>query len=340
MSRRCRGPDVARSSFRAARIVVLLLAVTAALPGVVATADGASGASLWFEVTGRALAYAGLALAYGAAAWLWVMPAGLDGMAGTARRTLVLAAALHAAGLLFIAKTVADSDQMPWASTADGRLVAARLAVTLGALAMAGLAAVPRPPIALAAPVAVTFLVLAGLAPAASGNPAAAGLPGFLVDAMHLLAAATWVGGLVMFVVALGQASRGGLAVERVRAIGRRFGTLALVCVLLLVLAGFSASLLVLGRQLLREPALLVASPYGRLLLAKVGLTLLMLGLAVANRVVFLDPDGLRGWRARLAAAGPDGTTAGLRRIVTMEAVLGGSIVVLAAILATVQPPA
>jgi copper transport protein len=292
-------------------------------------------------VGGRALAYAGLALAFGAAAWLWAVRADLDGARTAAQRALLGGAVLHTAGLLLLLKATADATGLaPSALAASqvGRLLAIRLVAGLGALVLAGLALLPRNPSRLGPPLAAALMVVAALGSAAIGHAAAQGLPGMAVDAMHLLASATWVGGLVLLLVALVLASRRGLPVEAVRRIGLRFGTVALGCVVVLFLAGTAASLLILGREALLGPLALTETPYGRFLLAKVGLALLVVALAAANRFVFLDPRSAGGLRGQAAKLGPDGSTRGFRRTVAVEAALGAVVLVLAAFLTAVSP--
>lgn len=293
-------------------------------------------------VAGRALAFTGLALAFGAAAWLWFVRADLPASRLAAQRALAGGAALHSVGLLLLLKATADQTGLDAAALADsqvGRLLGFRLVVGLGALALAALVLVPGNPSRLGAPLAAALMVAAGLGSSAIGHAASHGLPGMAVDAMHLFASATWVGGLVLLLVYLVQASRAGVALETVRRTGLRFGTLALVCVLVLFLAGLATSLIILGQAALLDPLHLTESLYGRLLLAKVVLALLMVALAAANRFVFLDPSTTRGVAGRLAArVGPDGTGAGLRRAVAAEASIGALILVLAAMLTAVSP--
>ncbi|MFA5943899.1 MAG: copper resistance protein CopC [Candidatus Thermoplasmatota archaeon] len=293
-------------------------------------------------VAGRALAYLGLALALGAAAWLWYVRADLAGARIHAIRALVAGTALHTLGVLLLIKATADSTGLvPSALAASqlGRLLAVRLIASLGALVLSGLALLPRNPARLGAPLSVVLMGIAAIAAAAIGHAGGEGLPGLLVDALHLAASATWAGGLILLFVALGTAARAGLPAEAVRRIGLRFGTLALICVIVLFLAGSAASLIILGLDAVRDPLGLADGLYGRFLLAKVALALLMVALAAANRYVFLEPPAAsRGVQAGLAALGPDGTPAGLRRTVAVEAVLGVVVLVLAAFLTAVSP--
>lgn len=298
--------------------------------------------------SGRALSYIGLAMALGAAAWLWLVRAPVGGFARPASKALALGALLHLVGVALLLKATADSIGVGMSALADSR-VGAMLILRLGAgaaaLLFAGLALVPRNPSRLGGPVAVAFLLLAAFASAAIGHAAGeGGVPGLVVDAMHLVASATWAGGLILLVVALALATRRGLPAEDVRRIGLRFGTVALACVILLVLSGLAATFVILGQSALLDPLHLTDSLYGRLLLAKVGLAGAMVAVAGVNRFVFLGPansgaaPAAGGLRHRLARLGPDGTVRGLRRAVAVEAVLGLVVLALAGALTATSP--
>lgn len=295
-------------------------------------------------IAGRFVVFVGLALAFGAAAWLWSVRAELDGMRGSALKALVLGATVHSLGILLLLKATTDSTGLsPSALAASevGRLLAFRLVAGLAALVLAGLALLPRNPARLGAPLAAAIMVAAGIGSSASGRAAEQGLPGMAVDAMHLLASTTWVGGLLLFFVALGHAARLGLPADAVRRIGLRFSTVALMCVIVLFLAGSATTLVILGREALLDPIGLSEGRYGRFLLAKVALALLMVALAAANRYVFLDPaKGMdrTDLKASVAALGPDGTAKGLRRTVAVEAGVGVTVLALAAFLSAISP--
>lgn len=109
-------------------------------------------------------------------------------------------------------------------------------------------------------------------------------------DAVHLLAAGTWLGGLPLLAVLLGWARRAHAptADTIVAEATRRFSALAVVSVMLLIVTGLANAWLLVGTV----PAL-IGTTYGRLLLAKVGLFLPLLGLAGINRLRE-KPDLLR----------------------------------------------
>jgi copper transport protein len=295
------------------------------------------------SVAGRALSYLGLALGLGAAAWLLVVRPAPEGLDRWALRALAVGGFLAAAGAALVFRATLDSTGLPAATLAaagTGRFLAVRAAAGLGAalLAAIGLAVASRR--RWAAGWAAAFLLAAALSSAAIGHAASHGLPGLAVDAMHLVASATWVGGLLLFFAALRLAGRQGWPAADVRRMGLRFGTLALACVVLLVATGTATTLVVLGATAVTDPLHLLDSLYGRLLLAKVGLAALMVAVAAANRFLYLaEPaDGAAGLRGRAARLGPGGTAGGLRRTVAMEAVLGLLVLAVAGGLTAVSP--
>ncbi len=175
------------------------------------------------------------------------------------------------------------------------------------------------------------------VAGAFTGHPASADRAALLVwqvstDAIHLLAAGTWLGGLPLLALLLGWARRtSDPAAEEIAVTAvRRFSVLAVVSVTLLVSSGFASAWALVGSI----PGL-VGTPYGRLLLLKIALLLPLLGLGAANL-----------WREkpRLAEAGG---AAGrrqealrrLRRNVLAEAALGGMVLLVVGWLG-ITPPA
>jgi putative copper resistance protein D len=158
-------------------------------------------------------------------------------------------------------------------------------------------------------------------------HAAAAGtvLPlGLLGDMLHLCAAGLWVGGLLPLTVFLARirASFGETAVRVVR----RFSTLSLCCVGVLVVSGISNSWLLVG-----SIHALFTTLYGRLLLFKLILFAILIAIGARNRL--------------LAKAKPLKASAGrkmlsqLRRNVICEACLGAAVVAIVACLG-VTPPA
>ncbi len=125
----------------------------------------------------------------------------------------------------------------------------------------------------------ITAALLAGL-PAFTGHagalPSAPGVGAIAVDAVHLLAAAAWLGALPAFALTLAGGQDQAALVVRVT---RRFARNALLCVVALMATG-----LINGWHLLAGPSDLVTTAYGRLLSAKLALFAAMLALAAVNR--------------------------------------------------------
>jgi copper transport protein len=129
-----------------------------------------------------------------------------------------------------------------------------------------------------------------------------------LTDALHLTAGAVWLGGLVGLAMTLpslaGREREGALLLTR-------FSTVA--GTLLAVLAGAGA---LLGWRILGSWSGLVDTTYGRLLLVKVGIALVVVGVAAWNRYRLLPrvADGPHETRRRSSYV--------VRRVVVVEAVL------------------
>ncbi|MFD7911603.1 copper resistance protein CopC [Streptomyces sp. NPDC059752] len=108
-------------------------------------------------------------------------------------------------------------------------------------------------------------------------------------DILHLMAVATWLGGLAALLVALHKVP----GIER--AAVRRFSQVAFVSVLVLAVTGVYQSWRQLGSW-----SALTGTEYGQLLLLKIGLVAVLLGIAYMSRT----------WTARLADAPADAATA------------------------------
>jgi putative copper resistance protein D len=103
------------------------------------------------------------------------------------------------------------------------------------------------------------------------------------VHMLHLMAAGVWMGSLPLLVVFLTWARRAdrGSAASLAAEVTRRFSTLGLCSVLLLVVTGVASAWALVG-----DMAALLGTPYGQLLLGKVGLLLFLCGPAAANLYV------------------------------------------------------
>jgi putative copper resistance protein D len=161
----------------------------------------------------------------------------------------------------------------------------------------------------------------------------AAGTPGFtgklhvIADAMHLIAAAVWIGGLLPFALLLMTARRGadpGLG-SVASEVTRRFSTLGVASVGIIFATGLVNTCVLAGSV----PALL-ETDYGRLLLVKVGLFIAMVCVAAVNRVQ-LSP------RVAPADSGSKAVRQ-LQRNTLIEAALGLIILGIVGVLGTLPP--
>jgi copper resistance protein D len=144
-------------------------------------------------------------------------------------------------------------------------------------------------------------------------------------DMLHLCAAGFWIGGLVPLIIFLAHV-RGSFSLgETVVRVVRRFSTLSLCCVSVLVLSGISNSWLLVG-----SIYALFTTPYGQLLLFKLALFAILVGFGARNRFLV---------KAKLpkAAADPN-LLSRLRRNVVCEIYLGVAVVVIVACLGVTPP--
>jgi putative copper resistance protein D len=140
-------------------------------------------------------------------------------------------------------------------------------------------------------------------------------------DAVHLSAAAAWIGGLLALSFALASApSRS--AADRIL---MRFSGMGVIAVLLIVASGLVNSWILVGS--VRN---VFATAYGRWLLAKLVLFLVMAGLAGANRF-WIMPGMAR-------VADPSDWMARLRRHVIAEQAVGMLILAVVSVLGTLAP--
>jgi len=171
--------------------------------------------------------------------------------------------------------------------------------------------------------VSVVLLVsLAWISHAAAATMHPSGVSG---DALHLCAAGLWIGGLVPLTIFLARVRASFSLGETVVCVVRRFSTLSLCCVSLILVSGIFNSLLLVG-----SIHALFTTPYGQLLLFKLALVAIVVGFGARNRFLV---------KAKLpkAAANPD-LLAQLRRNVLCEAYLGVAVVVIVACLGVTPP--
>jgi copper resistance protein D len=187
------------------------------------------------------------------------------------------------------------------------------------ALALAGLLVLVRGgrvPLALLAGALLAGLAAVGHTQQTGG---AAQLIHIGADALHLLAAGAWLGGLLALAYALLHA---GGEEEHIL---MRFSGMGYVAVAVLVASGFINAVFLIG-----TPDALIDTPYGQLLLLKLALFAGMLALAVSNRF----------WLIPALKAGEPRSLARLRRHVIGEETLGLLVILVVAVLGTMEPAA
>ncbi|MDH3540376.1 MAG: CopD family protein, partial [Acidimicrobiia bacterium] len=140
-----------------------------------------------------------------------------------------------------------------------------------------------------------------------------------LVAVVHVGAGAVWAGGLLMLAHVVWRRHRQGIPVRALQ-LAVRFSVVAAIAVVAAGAAGMALSVIILD-----SASDLWATPWGRLLLAKVGLVLAA-GAAGAYNHKVLIPH-------MLALPDDPETAATFRRAVTAEGMAMGVIVILTAIL-------
>jgi copper transport protein len=289
----------------ARRIELLLLAgialgIVASLLGILLQGASAAGVSLWASLKGaivRDTLESRFGEVWGARALVW---AGLGALLVAARRS-------------------------------RREAILALPPATLGA---EGAAIGPGTPRVLASLTALGVGYLA-IAPALSGHASIQGPRGvfFPVDAIHVLAASVWVGGIACLLLALPAATRRLEAPERTRlllATLTRFSALALACVIAIALTGVVQAYIDV-----RSFHGLLHSTYGALVLAKVVLLLSLTGFGWVNRKRVIPA------LERLAGAGkPPGRSGVLaRRSIRGELALMAAVFGVTAALVSYAPP-
>lgn len=142
-------------------------------------------------------------------------------------------------------------------------------------------------------------------------------------DALHLLAAGAWIGGLLMLAHVLASGA------DDAEQVLMRFSGMGYVAVAILIASG-----LVNGWYLVGTLDALVSTPYGQLLIAKLCVFAGMLSLAVANRFWLVPALGSDGGGAKQPVLDR------LRRHVIAEEVLGLVVVLIVSALGTMEPAA
>ena len=183
--------------------------------------------------------------------------------------------------------------------------------------------------------VAVVAAVIALALTAALGGHAASYSPETLLvtsDTVHVLSMATWLGGLFMLVLVLPFAARALSEVERtplLAAATTRFSRMALIAVSLLLLTGIIQSVVLIGSW-----EAVYDTAYGRLVMAKVALFLLLIGIGAYNQRRLLP----RLRRQALEGLDPGRATALLRRAVAFEVAFALVVLGVTSVLVVTQP--
>ncbi|MGC1446357.1 MAG: copper homeostasis membrane protein CopD [Xanthobacteraceae bacterium] len=163
----------------------------------------------------------------------------------------------------------------------------------------------------------------------AIGGQGAEGIVHPIADVLHLIAAAAWVGALVPLALLLGTAGRhNALAVARAATL--RFSTLGVISVGTLLATGIVNTWYLAG-----SIEALTGTYYGQLLLAKVALFFAMVAIAAVNRQ-WLTPRLMQS--AGETERATFGAMSQLRRNATIEALAGGAIICIVAVLGTKAP--
>jgi copper resistance protein D len=223
---------------------------------------------------------------------------------------------MGAVALLTLAHTFGVAATAPFAGTtfATATLARAVIALVTGAVALA----CARRPASRTAWVGLAGAATLLVASASGVSHAMARIDhrAFLLalDAVHQLAAAVWIGGLLHLVLVL-------RAHELAHAIARRFSTLAFVSVTALVAAGGALSLAYVG-----DPGALLETAYGVMVLTKAILLLAILAIAAAN--------------FRMVRGATLGGDLRLARFVEIELGLGVTVLFAAASLTSLPPAA
>ena len=288
-------------------------------------------------IAARALVYAALLLAAGLP--LYLLSAGRATPLGPALRiALVLLAVIGAAAsawwaLVSVAAMAAlplgDLDRATvtavLAATPLRAVLEVRMAALLG-LILASIAPLGRFRLPLAALCGSAALATCAFTGHAGASESAAGWLHRLADVVHLLAAATWLGALLMLLVsALGRLGPSGAQPSDLGQQLAAFARTGTLIVAALVLTGIVNSLAILGWPL---PPEVWTSLWGKVLAAKLVLFAAMLGLAALNR-----------WHLTPAfAANVTGSAKRLRQSLCAETGLALGVLALVAILGPLDP--
>jgi putative copper export protein/mono/diheme cytochrome c family protein len=200
--------------------------------------------------------------------------------------------------------------------TQFGQWVLLRLALLIAVLVLPSARRLPRAGAIVLAGAAVAVQPLVGHAGAIGGS---LGNELIASEALHLIAAGAWLGGLLPLFIAIRI-----LPADAAASACRSFTAVGLSAVV--VLAG--TAVVQIAEFIGGVPGLF-GTAYGRIALVKVGLFLLLLVLAALNRFILTE---------RIAGAAPVAARRHIRRAIAAEAVLGALVIVTAGFLASNTP--
>lgn len=172
--------------------------------------------------------------------------------------------------------------------------------------------------IATAGTIALASLVWSGHARASEGMTGAIHRTS---DALHMIAAAVWLGAIAAFLILLARATPARLDLAA-RSLDQ-FSRVGTICVLIIAATGLINGQIIVG---INNVGATLATPYGQLLLMKLALFVLMLALAATNRWR-LTP----ALKCALAISDPEQAVRSMRRSLLIEALAGAAILALVA---------
>ena len=181
---------------------------------------------------------------------------------------------------------------------------------------------------AMAVAMAVAFVGSLAWAGHAIGGQGVEGALHPAADALHLIAAAAWLGTLVPLALLLGMSTNDLAALAAMRAATLRFSTLGLLAVGTLLVTGVVNTWYLVG-----SIAALLGSDYGRLVVLKIALFLFMVAVAAVNRLR-LTPKLVE----HRSSAAVESARRQLRRNATIEASLGAAVIAVVAVLGVLPP--
>lgn len=150
-------------------------------------------------------------------------------------------------------------------------------------------------------------------------------------DGIHALAAAGWVGSLVVLALMVVPAPRGNDRIAALAGVLTRFSALGMLLVAAIVVTGLVNSWLIFGF----DAAAILSTPYGALLIAKLVAFTIMIALAGYHRQRLL-PALLKS--ASTNAGVQDRSPSRARRSITAETMAGLTILALVALMGTLSP--